>query len=183
MMKADMHEHCRRRRALHGPESASQQTHIIKADSHVKAEGRACTFTFLGAFAKLRKATISFVMSVCLSAEQLGSHWTDFYEVSFASIIRKFNDHGSVHREYIPIYIQEDATLNSLFISGNCSTCFVWYFQPSSGEHTTVSTSSGICHTLTAICRYGGRVGTGLSVLWVAYATHSTLKPVPTLPR
>jgi hypothetical protein len=26
-------------------------------------------------------------------------------------------------------------------------------------------------------------VGTGLSVLWVAYATHSTLKPVPTLPR
>jgi hypothetical protein len=26
-------------------------------------------------------------------------------------------------------------------------------------------------------------VGRGLSVLWVAYATHSTLKPVPTLPR
>jgi hypothetical protein len=24
---------------------------------------------------------------------------------------------------------------------------------------------------------------TGLSVLWVAYANHSTLKPVPTLPR
>jgi hypothetical protein len=23
----------------------------------------------------------------------------------------------------------------------------------------------------------------GLSVLWLAYATHSTLKPVPTLPR
>jgi hypothetical protein len=40
----------------------------------------------------------------------------------------------------------------------------------------------GICHTVTAICRYRGRVGTGLSVLWVAYATHSTLKPVPILP-
>jgi len=26
-------------------------------------------------------------------------------------------------------------------------------------------------------------VGTGLSVLWVAYANHSTLKPVPTLPQ
>jgi hypothetical protein len=25
--------------------------------------------------------------------------------------------------------------------------------------------------------------GTGLSVLWVAYATRSTFKPVPTLPR
>jgi hypothetical protein len=38
----------------------------------------------------------------------------------------------------------------------------------------------GTCHTFTAICRYRGRVGTGLSVLWVAYDTHSTLKPVPT---
>jgi hypothetical protein len=26
-------------------------------------------------------------------------------------------------------YIQQDATLRSLFISGNCSTCFGWYFQ------------------------------------------------------
>jgi hypothetical protein len=33
------------------------------------------------------------------------------------------------------------------------------------------------------LCRYRGKVGTGLSVLWVVYATHSTLKPVPTLPR
>jgi hypothetical protein len=32
-----------------------------------------------------------------------------------------------------------------------------------------VSTASGICHTVTAICRYRGRVGTGLSVLWVTY--------------
>jgi hypothetical protein len=79
----------------------------------------------------------------------------------------------------IPIYIQQDATLHSLrvFISGNCSACFGWYFSPSSGAHTTVSTESGICHTVT-ICRYRGRVGTDLSVLWVAYATHSTLKPL-----
>ena len=78
-----------------------------------------------------------------------------------------------LHRKYIPIYIQQDATLHSLFISGNCSTCFGWDFHPSSGAHTTVSTASGICHTVTAICRYRGRVGTGLSVLWVAYA-HGT---------
>jgi hypothetical protein len=85
----------------------------------------------------------------------------------------------------IPIYsyIQQDATSHGLFISGNCSTSFGWYFHPSSGPHTTVSTESGICHTVTAICRYRGRVGNGLSVLLVAYATHSTLKPVPTLPR
>jgi hypothetical protein len=83
----------------------------------------------------------------------------------------------------IPIYIQQDGTLHSLFTPGNCSTCFGWYFHPSSEAHTTVSTAPGICYTVTATCHYRGRVGTGLSVLWVAYATHSTLKPVPTLPR
>src|SRR5215475_5647824 len=79
----------------------------------------------------------------------------------------------------IPVYsyIQQGAKSHSLFISGNCSACFGWYFHPSSGAHTTLSTESGICHTVTAICRYRGRVGTGLSVMWVAYATHSTLKP------
>jgi hypothetical protein len=45
-------------------------------------------------------------------------------------------------------------------------------------ERIQLSTTSGICHTVTAICRYRGRVGAGLSVLWVAYATHSTLKPL-----
>jgi hypothetical protein len=53
----------------------------------------------------------------------------------FASIIRKFNVYGSVHRKYILIYIQQDATLHSLFTSENCSTCFWWYFHPLSGEH------------------------------------------------
>jgi hypothetical protein len=101
----------------------------------------------------------------------------------FANITRRFNVYGSVHRKYIPIYIQQDAKLHSLFISGNCSTGFVWYFHTSSGAHTTVSTASGICRTVTAICRYRRRVGTGWSVLLLAYATHSTLKPVPTLPR
>jgi hypothetical protein len=71
----------------------------------------------------------------------------------------------------IYLYIQQDATLHSLFISGNCSTCFGWYFHPSSGAHTTASTASGISHTVTAICRYRGRVGTGLSVSWLAYAS------------
>jgi hypothetical protein len=40
-------------------------------------------FSVLGAFAKLQTATISFVVSVCLSVsmEQLGSHLTDFHEI------------------------------------------------------------------------------------------------------
>jgi hypothetical protein len=43
-----------------------------------------------------------------------------------------------VHLKYITIYIQQDATLHILFISGNCSTRFGLNFHPSSGAHTTV---------------------------------------------
>jgi hypothetical protein len=46
---------------------------------------------FLGAFAKLRKAIISFVRSVILSVhmEKLGSHWTDFREIWYLRIFRR----------------------------------------------------------------------------------------------
>ena len=51
-------------------------------------------FLNLGALAKLRKATITF-LSVCLSVcpsirtERLGSHWTDFHEIWYLGIFRK----------------------------------------------------------------------------------------------
>jgi len=50
-----------------------------------------CVIFFLGALAKLRKATNNFVMSVRLYVRlsQLGSHWTDFDEISYLSIFRK----------------------------------------------------------------------------------------------
>jgi len=43
---------------------------------------------FLGAFVKLQKVTISFVMWICVSIclEQLGIHWTDFNEISYLGI-------------------------------------------------------------------------------------------------
>jgi hypothetical protein len=50
----------------------------------------------------------------------------------------------------IPIYFPQDSALHSLFMSGNCCTCFGCYFHPSSGVYVTVSTVSGICHTDTA---------------------------------
>ena len=45
---------------------------------------------FLGAFPKLRKATISFT-SVCpsLRMEQIGSHWTDFDETWYLRLFQK----------------------------------------------------------------------------------------------
>ena len=48
----------------------------------------------LGVFTKLRKASISFLMSVSPSfrpfhMEQLGSHWTDFNEIWYLIVFRK----------------------------------------------------------------------------------------------
>jgi hypothetical protein len=46
----------------------------------------------LGSFAKLRKATVSFVISVCPSVcphGKLGSHWKDFHEIYYFSIFGK----------------------------------------------------------------------------------------------
>jgi len=49
--------------------------------------------------------------------------------------------------------VQQDATIYSLFICVNCSTCFGWYLHLSSGAHVTVFTASGISKTVTATCR------------------------------
>jgi len=56
---------------------------------------------------------------------------------------------------YMPIIVQQDATIYSLFIFVNRSTCFVWYLHPSSGAHVTVSTASGISTTVTERDRTG----------------------------
>ena len=44
-----------------------------------------------------------------------------------------FDVQGSVHRKYVPKHNQQDATLRSLFISVNCSTCLGSIPHPSSG--------------------------------------------------
>jgi len=83
---------------------------------------------------------------------------------------------GNINLRFYSNIYPTRSNITQFILSGNCSTCFGWYHHPLSGAQTTVSTASGICHTVTAICRHCGRVGTGLSVLWVACATHSTLK-------
>ena len=78
--------------------------------------------------------------------------------------IEKFNVHGSLHRKSILIYIQQDATLHNI-LSENCFTCFGGYHHPSSGAQTTVSTASGICHTVTATCRIATGSSNGVTNL------------------
>jgi hypothetical protein len=77
------------------------KTRIALADYFVKLYQKSrdpnyvvtCTpYYLLGAFEKLRKVSIILIMSVCLSVrnEQLGSHSTDFHEILYLSIFRKF---------------------------------------------------------------------------------------------
>ena len=88
---------------------------------------------------------------------------TKSYEINFPVIL-----HAKQSSVYSNIYPTR-CNVTQYILSGNCSACFRLYFHSLSGAQTTVSTASGICHTVTATCRYRGRVVTGLSVLWEVY--------------
>jgi hypothetical protein len=82
-----------------------------------------------------------------------------------------------VHRKYIPIYIQQDATLQSLFISGNYSTGL---------EETSTHNQERIqlyLQHLVFVTQLLLSAAIVEELELVLDATHSTLKPVPTLPR
>jgi len=78
----------------------------------------------LSTFEKFRKAAVNFIMYVCLSVrtEQLGSHWTDFHEISYLSIFRKSvgtiqllvkSDKNNGYFTWRPIHIFDEISLSS----------------------------------------------------------------------
>ena len=67
------------------------------------------------------------------------------------------------------ICLQQDKLYTVHLFLENCSTCFGRHLHPSSVAHTTVFIVSGTCQTVTATCRYCGRVGAGLNVVWELY--------------
>jgi hypothetical protein len=71
-----------------------------------------------------------------------------------------------MQRHTIYLYLE-----TALHVSGGTST----HHQERIQLHLEASV---ICHAVTVICRYRGRVETGLSVLWVAYAIVEELEPV-----
>jgi hypothetical protein len=71
------------------------------------------------------------------------------------SFFRQKASGRTIQNGYSNIYPTK-CNVTQFIISGNCSTCLEWYHHPSSGAQTTVSTASGICHTVTATCRYSG---------------------------
>jgi hypothetical protein len=89
-------------------------------------------------------------------------HIPDFFGILDLSILLRYSN-----------ICPTRCNVTQFILSGNCSTCFGWYHHQSTETQTTVSTASAIYHTVTATCRYHGRVGTGLNVLWVAYAGSS----------
>jgi hypothetical protein len=76
---------------------------------------------------------------------------------------------NKMQRHTVYLYLE-----TALHVSGGTST----HHQ----ERIQLYLSIGICHTVPAICRYRGRVGTGWSVLWVANAvsTHQIHQPTAT---
>jgi len=77
--------------------------------------------------------------------------------ILFKDFSSKVNVYGYVHRKYTPVYIQQDATIHSLFylktvlhVSGDTIT----HHQE---RKTTLSTASGICHTVTVTCLDSGK--------------------------
>ena len=67
--------------------------------AEVRVRFQSIAWEIFGAFAKLRKATISFIVSASLSVriEQFGSHWTDFHEIRYQSTIRTPVDKTQVY--------------------------------------------------------------------------------------
>jgi hypothetical protein len=57
-------------------------------------------------------------------------------------------------------YNQQDATLNNLFISVECSTCFRRFLRPSSGAQKLYIKHRVLCQTFSATCHCHGRDGT-----------------------
>ena len=69
--------------------------------------------------------------------------WKRIIVHNIMNTTKNFTLKGPCSVKYMPIIVQQDATIYSLFISVNRSTCFGWYLQPSSEAHVAVSTASG----------------------------------------
>jgi hypothetical protein len=79
----------------------------------------------------LRKATVGFVKSVCLSVhvEQLGSQWTDFHEILYLNVFRKSvekirvllkSEENNGYFTWRPIYTFDHISLSSSYNDEKC---------------------------------------------------------------
>jgi len=100
LVRSDLHETRQSLRKLDTP-VLNKRAHSLSLSLSLSL-----SVQFLGAFTKLKKATISFVMSVCPSVFRHGTtrlHWTDFYDffcirVFLENMSRKFKFHQNMTR-------------------------------------------------------------------------------------
>jgi hypothetical protein len=108
--------------------------------------------------------------------------WQEYYvyNMRYFHILTFFNVHGFVHRKNILIYIQQDATLHSLFyletalhVSGGTSIHHQERKQLYLRHLVFVIPSLLPAAIVKELAWFAN---------WFECAVHSTLKPVPTLP-
>jgi hypothetical protein len=114
-----------------------------------------------------------------ISYSKLIHTWVKRMSVDKVDVFPNFNVHGSVHRNNIVIYIQQDATLHSLFF---CKLLYMFRILPPRiirSENNYIYSARYLSH------RYCYLLLSWKSWNWFecAYATHSTLKSVSTPPR
>ena len=122
------------------------RTQYVSQFLHPKgaSKNRVLKSPFLGLFAKLRKPTISFVVSVCVSVhmEQFCSHWKDFDETWYLSFFfRKsvYKTHISLKSDKVTVktYLRLWQHLTKLFLDKSCREnqnthlCSIAFFQKS----------------------------------------------------
>ena len=131
--------------------------HFVCINSHQQGRGQIAnqhTMTFPNPWSKV----ISYLKLIHTGVKRMS--------VDKVDVFPNFNVHGSVHRNNIVIHIQQDATLHSLFF---CKQLYMFRVVPPPiirSENNCIYSSPYLSYRY---C-YLGRVGTGLSVLWVAYA-------------
>jgi hypothetical protein len=114
---------------------------------------------FLEAYFKILYRSIVIADKICYSTPKTVATKPVSHTAKY-SVRRPLNTNlHRLHKLYETIFLIYPTRCNvtQFILYGNCSTCFGWYQHPSSGVQTTVSTASGICHTVTATCRYSGR--------------------------
>jgi len=88
-----------------------------------------------------------------------------------------------MHCKYISIYmyIQQDATLHSLFLTGNCSTCFGWKYHPKHVEQ--FPDTNKLCNVASCWIYIGILLGAHpiLHISRIRVNAHSAVKFVETI--
>ena len=117
-------------------------------------------------------------LRICNIFVRCNNGYTNAPRYYVTHILPAFNIHGSVHRKNIPIYISNKMQCYTVYYIWKL--LYMFRVVPPPIISSAYNCIYSIWYLSHRYCYLPLSVGTGLSVLRVAYATHSTLKSVPT---